>query len=442
MASNATNSSDCGGDGSVQAYSFITGVMLSILGSILINLGQNLQAKGLHNLSATLEENSLSKPWRSRMWSIGLSIFVFGSLINFGAFAFAPASVCVALETTQYVTNVLFNKFVNKVTISTRMYCGVFLALAGTVTAVASGPQGVFTFTVDELSGRWTTPLWWVYVVVAGGVCITSFLVHKSYRARVCVARARRALGTAAAMPWRKDTILPLTFALYSSQFAGIMIVQSKCFSELFEINACSQGSVNVWGTPFFWIVFVLLATFGCIWLYKMNEALGLFDPLLIIPLMQSMYIVFGVVGGGIYFGEFETMSNSPEWWKLIIFVFGILLLLGGLYLITPRDKSQADLPSGGRLSGTRPAAGDDRGDDVVEAQPVPSCASTVCGNGTADSSVTAPAVLIPMGSKLELDRKYGAAPEGVSVSLPPSPFADGSGAPRPADELTVHDLS
>ena len=283
LASNATNGTSCGGDDSLQTYSFFTGVMLSILGSVFINLGQNLQAKGLHLLG------ELSKPWRSKMWSIGLTIFTTGAMINFAAFAFAPASVCVALETTQYVTNVLFNKFVNKVQISCRMYLGVALALAGTVIAVVMGPQGVFTFTVNELSGRWTTPLWWVYVVAGGGVCVTSFLVHKSYRRRVRIARARLRQGLRATMPWRKDTILPLTFALYSSQFAGIMIVQSKCFSELFEINACSDGSVNVWTTPFFWIVFILLAVLGSIWLYKMNEALGLFDPLLIIPLMQSM---------------------------------------------------------------------------------------------------------------------------------------------------------
>jgi hypothetical protein len=37
---------------------------------------------------------------------------------------------------------------------------------------------------------------------------------------------------------------------------------------------------------------------FGGVWLYRMNEALSLYDPLFIIPLLQVNFIIFAIVSG------------------------------------------------------------------------------------------------------------------------------------------------
>ncbi len=109
-----------------------------MLGSLAINNGQNLQAMGLARLARAAEAadpnwvpGTKIKPWKSRLWSIGMGVFIGGSLINFSAFTFAPASVLVPLETVQYVNNIFFNKVVNKVAVQKRVYLGVALAIAG-----------------------------------------------------------------------------------------------------------------------------------------------------------------------------------------------------------------------------------------------------------------------------------------------------------------------
>jgi hypothetical protein len=41
----------------------------------------------------------------------GTSVFLSGSLLNFWSYGFAPQSVLAALESIQFVTNILFGKF-------------------------------------------------------------------------------------------------------------------------------------------------------------------------------------------------------------------------------------------------------------------------------------------------------------------------------------------
>eukprot|EP00966_Prymnesium_polylepis_P028845 668744-Prymnesium_polylepis.1 len=62
----------------------------------------------------------------------------------------------------------------------------------------------------------------------------------------------------------------------------------------------------------YFWVEFSLLCTTGLYWLYRLNQSLGLYPPLFIIPLMQSSYIIFGVVGSGIYYEVRRRRRGRP----------------------------------------------------------------------------------------------------------------------------------
>jgi len=311
--------------------SYFIGVGMGLIGSVGINIGQNLQSNGLKSLA------DRTKPCRSRTWTIGVSIFICSSLINFLAFAFAPATVLVSLEAVQYVTNVIFNRFINRVLIPFRIYGGVGLAVLGTTMVVGFGPKDSALWTIDDLLARWSYAAWWIYLVFSSTLCLLSYSVHRSYCVRVRHVRALRAsLGVenAPEMPWRREIVLPVSFAIYSAQCGSLMIVQSKAISEVMAIYLCTEGEIVIWAAGYFWMTLTLLLTLGGTWLWKMNEGLGLYDPLFIIPLLQGMYITMGVVAGGIFFGEFESMAAG----RLPPFVGGILLVLWGIYWIAPRD--------------------------------------------------------------------------------------------------------
>ena len=77
--------------------------------------------------------------------------------------------------------------------------------------------------------------------------------------------------------------------------------------SELFEIFLSEPGCILT--EPFFYTTLILLFTFLTIWLTRLNSALTKYDPLFIIPLLQSNYILFSTLTGGVFFQEFSQVT-------------------------------------------------------------------------------------------------------------------------------------
>lgn len=112
------------------------GITLGLAGSIFINTGNNMQSLGMHTLEmekmhemkAELDRRQADNPHelalfddqdeeemgeiapsQSKTWIAGTCIFVSGSLVNFAAFRFAPATILAPLEAIQFVSNLLFS---------------------------------------------------------------------------------------------------------------------------------------------------------------------------------------------------------------------------------------------------------------------------------------------------------------------------------------------
>ena len=96
------------------------------------------------------------------------------------------------------------------------------------------------------------------------------------------------------------------------------------------------------------WFTYAVLAYFLVtvgFWLYRLNAALGKYDPLFIIPLLQASYIVLATLAGGIYFQEFQTL----EWWQLLLFFGCIGIMFGGLALLIPPITAETLAPAADR---------------------------------------------------------------------------------------------
>lgn len=61
------------------------------------------------------------------------------------------------------------------------------------------------------------------------------------------------------------------------------------------------------------WFTYATLAYFGvtvAFWLYRLNAALGKYDALYIIPMLQASYIVLATIAGGIFFQVFRQSAD------------------------------------------------------------------------------------------------------------------------------------
>ena len=269
------------------AWGFGVGVLMGVAGSIGINVGQNMQATALDELPDELK----SKPHKSKLWMWGMVIFIIFSLINFAALALAPASILTPLESIQFVTNIFYNKFVNKKMISWAMQGGTWLTVLGTVFTVIFGPVGVPCHSVRTLENYWSKPTWLVYLIISLAFAIGSYVTHIVYMRKMKLVRVQND----APAPWAHEMVLPVSFTLYSSLAGGAqMIVQSKVFSELLAM--IFQGNFTIFKGWLLYVEIVLVVACGIIWIVKLTECLGLYNPLLILPLMVGTYILFGGV--------------------------------------------------------------------------------------------------------------------------------------------------
>ena len=255
---------------------------MGVLGSIGINIGQNMQADGILSLPP---EQRDSEQWRSPMWRVGMAIFVSFSILNFAALGLAPASILVPLESIQFVTNVFYSRLVHKKTVPLRMAAGVTLAVLGTVLTVTFGASGGGCSSIDKLEAAWTTVGWWLLVAVSVTVAIIALCVHGSFSRRLAAFNDGQGEE-----PAGHEFVLPITFTLLSPPrwrtddrpIEGLLEL-SRCSSRArskssragYSTSPCSRRPVrNGLGDP-------------------LTVCLGLYDPLLILPLMVATYILF-----------------------------------------------------------------------------------------------------------------------------------------------------
>jgi hypothetical protein len=111
----STNSTDSGGGGHDcascdAAICVILGIVIHVVGSIGINLGQNLQALSFNLVSQIGEDGKKSFCNKKTMWSFGMALFAVSSIVTFAALALASASILVPLESVQFIVNIIFSK--------------------------------------------------------------------------------------------------------------------------------------------------------------------------------------------------------------------------------------------------------------------------------------------------------------------------------------------
>lgn len=261
-------------------------------------------------------------------WGVGLGLFITGSIGNMVAMAFASASILVPLESSQFVTNIFFSLFVLKKHITLRQWAGTSLAVVGTVLTCVFGPNDDRCFTIGEMAAFWVNPLWLAYLTLSFAAAAAGWAAY--FRLR----------GRATRSAFTESVTLPALFAVSSALLGGAqIIVHSKALAELFDLlfgGAISfVGLLSSW---FFWVELLITAGCGIFWALQMNKSLGLYDPLFIIPLLQSSYITLGATASGLFYREFENLHLTglagPLTW--LWFLMGMAMIVVGILLLAP----------------------------------------------------------------------------------------------------------
>lgn len=304
------------------------GAIVYMTGSILINLGSNI----IRYSHERIKHFKTPPPIYKRFWWIlGFAVFGIGNVFNFIGFMFAAQSLLVALGSIQFISNLLFAKFVNKEPITKQAILATAIIICGNIVIVLFGSKSSETYDLDQLFDLFIRPAFLAYistvfVLVIALQILYLFIKYKYYNNN----------PTPHAFVKR---FIPVSYACVSAMIGTTSVTIGKSLSGLL-LQAFEDLFASSFVTPWPYLLTFLFVVITVFWLYRMNNALKLYDAMFIIPVLQALWLLFAVLGGGIFFEEFANMKIADNF----LFALGIFILLCGVSVFSPRptvDKTE-----------------------------------------------------------------------------------------------------
>jgi len=317
----------------------VLGVLLGLFASIGISIGINLQDYGKEELDVQattcfsktpMEDrygNKIYKTRFTRKGYIGLALFVFWSIVNFVAFAFAPASILAPLEGAQFVANFAFNMYIEDPNFYDssknikgrnvfRVSFGTALICTGIFFAVFYSPKQVAEFDEEAIECFWNRWVWWVCLIIMGVAFFASAVFYRFLYSQ------------------KKESLLreKISFSIFIALAGAFMVTNAKAISELVSLLISGE---NIFDGLVFWVSFALLVVFLLIWIIGQNVGVTRYKALTMLPLLQGFYIIFSSISAGIFFEEFTKFNGM----QTLMYIVGLLGIGVGLYFTTlPED--------------------------------------------------------------------------------------------------------
>jgi len=251
-------------------------------------------------------------------------IFVIGNIINFIAFSFAAQSLLAALEPS-FVSNVIFGYILLHEPITRRIILGTSLILVGIIIIVFYSSHVSRDYTSHELMLLYANGAYLAYLVM--GIC---FCIGGTFMLKHVTEKLKDSHYVKHSKCQRLLYISPsLLFALISGIIGTQSVLFAKSLSNVLMLSFIGQNQLTNW---FSYVILIGWLSSMIFWLKRMNFALRKFPGNTIIPVFQVVWILFGVVSGGIYYQEFQDFTAVTA----VMFVLGLCFVLFGVSQLAP----------------------------------------------------------------------------------------------------------
>ncbi|GBG32871.1 Magnesium transporter NIPA2 [Hondaea fermentalgiana] len=314
------------------------GVLLAMAASFVTCLGLNLQKYAL-----CLPQNADVNPWRQPRWVMGFLCVLVGSIIDFVAFGLAPQSLLAPLAALSLIWNLgMANYMLDEQHTSTdiKAVCLIFVGTALTV-VFANHEEKEYPF--ETLLALYNEERMAVYGVTVPILLAIHYGMIK--------------IASSPNVPFTSQQAKTCEMVGYAG-FAGIVGGQSVLFAKsTMELIKDATHGDDVFLHIETYIVIVLMAVCLLTQITFLNGGLKRYDSLFVVPVYQSYWIISGVTGGLVYFGEWQDFSTG----QMVMFILGTLITLGGMLVLTTKehksDDDSCDDDSDGYLPVPKPSA-------------------------------------------------------------------------------------
>ena len=333
---------------------WLIGVALMTVGSIMNNLGNNLMSLGhaeqreidklmlqrtnskegllreesdpsiastdaqmeLKNIESELKQKVDKGTW----WLTGTIIFVIGALLAFLSFGFAAASLLAALESIQFVSNVFFHKYVHGLVITDRILYSTICIICGNVLVVLFSSHKSEKLSARDITKIYETNyVYHIYLIVSG---ISWFLAHGVYLS----SQAKRDKGDGIVYA-SSSKFEAFAFVVSATLIGTQSVLHAKCLSMIMQLCIAKDDQFASYHKGTVWCILISWIVTAAIYIHRINRGLQLYSPQFFIPCMTVCFAFFTMVCGGIFFNEFAELSKLA----IAFFCIGTLMIFFGV---------------------------------------------------------------------------------------------------------------
>jgi hypothetical protein len=303
------------------AHGFLSGVLITVAGQSLIGLAFAIK-RWISQRDTTSSKSFFSRLYDWRFW-ISSGLLLLGEACNFIGYLFMPAHVMVilgaiGLVVAQIASAIFLSEYISSVHISGTLVIVAGAALVLGMTPTLPSEYQITSF--NDASVRWmdSVPL----VIITSSVVVISVLI-------TLVAKIQRIRNNERirnhSMQVPQTELLLIIYALTGSlsvittKGVGLLVKELVIDHKTHFHNAVAYLIWPWWFALIFSIVLMIN------WLLHHNELSS------ISPVMYAMYAIAGSFSSLIYYREIGS-HTAPQ---LILTVFGFLMLLIGVWMIT-----------------------------------------------------------------------------------------------------------
>ncbi|KAG8508772.1 Magnesium transporter NIPA4 [Galemys pyrenaicus] len=305
-----------------KSYSFYVGLGLAFLSSFLIGSSVILKKKGLLRLLATGATRAVDGGYgylKDAMWWAGFLTMAAGEVANFGAYAFAPATVITPLGALSVLISAILSSYFLGEGLNLLGKLGCVICVTGSTVMVIHAPEEEKVTTIMEMASKMKDTGYIVFAVLLLVFClILIFIIAPRYGQRNILVYI---------------VICSVIGAFSVSAVKGLGITIKNFFQGLPVVRH-----------PLPYILSLILALSLSTQVNFLNRALDIFNTSLVFPIYYVFFTSVVVTSTVILFKEWHSMSAVDIVGTLSGFVT-IILGVFMLHAFKDMDISWANLP-------------------------------------------------------------------------------------------------
>mmetsp|Transcript_17420 Transcript_17420/g.21440 ORF Transcript_17420/g.21440 Transcript_17420/m.21440 type:complete len:426 (-) Transcript_17420:84-1361(-) len=340
----------------------VTGITLAVLGNAMQGLGFIIQKKAHNNIIMHNKTSNDKKGYiQSKYWIFGLIVVILGSIVNAISLSFAAQSIVLPLSSTTLVCNTILTIVVLHEPYSYLDLIGILWVIIGTTTAVVFGPrQQSRDFTSQYLKDRINDPSFQYCFWTLFGIAVVLFISIKIIECRDYYQNTKRkkllmllyeqnnkqatsVLSVGTVLRFHEKFKKSSSFYLFTLFSYTYLASYSGATSFLFLkgfIEIISSAFIDAWETAFTYVTFGIFLILICALEYFRQKALRLYNSLYVIPIFQVGLIIYGTVLGGLFFNEFNQLSQL----NLTFFFISLAITVCGVGLLAFGSINSKDI--------------------------------------------------------------------------------------------------